>query len=179
MIEQELSDQRLDLGKILSADGPAQRGSILTGRLSITMPAKGAEDESSVLAQDGRLRLPLVGEDCAFGSLVLTTRFEALRGYQWRFVISSPAVSTPCWISRSFAIHSRFKVEHCEPCSIDDVVSHYEMSELNFDRLLSQEFGQGSSQKTHRAGKGHFFKPFCRLLLRFRLRSLSRWKRSP
>lgn len=132
MIEQELSDQRLDLGKILSADGPAQRGSILTGRLSITMPAKGAEDESSVLAQDGRLRLPLVGEDCAFGSLVLTNSVSKLLGATSGEVVwDGPAprgihsVLDQSVVRYSLAVQ---KVEHCEPCSIDAVVSHYEMS---------------------------------------------------
>ena len=132
MIEQELADQMLDLGQISSVAGPARRGALLTGRLTIVLQVEEAEADPVIFDQEGSLRLPTLGDDCAFAGLVLPKAVPHLLGATCREIAweSQAPIDTDSLLGSGKARHALtiHNVENRDPASIKDVVEHYGMS---------------------------------------------------
>ena len=126
MVDHELDDQRLDLGKLRPDVSRADRGSTIFGCLSFA--PKGS---SEVMQHCGKVRLPLSGLDCAFGTTVLQDAVPALLGAEvgevtwegppppeYREVVKSQNGTYRLLIEN---------IEHRAPSSLADLVSHYQM----------------------------------------------------
>lgn len=130
MVDQELGDQRLDLGEHRTEVSRADRGSTIFGRLSFA-----PDGSSEVMQSSGKVRLPLSGADCAFGTTILQDAVQALLGAgigeltwdgppppEYRQVVKAQNGTYRLLIE---------KIEHRVPCSLADLVSHYQMRDEN------------------------------------------------
>ena len=126
MVDQELDDQRLDLGEVRSGVSRADRGSTIFGCLSFA-----PEGSSEVMQRNDKVRLPLSGSDCAFGTSVLQDAVPILLGaelgevtwegpppYEYRELVNGQDGTYRLSIE---------KIEHRAPSSLADLVSHYQM----------------------------------------------------
>lgn len=131
MIEQELADQMLDLGQASSVAGPARRGCTLAGRLTVTLHVEEVEDDPVIFDKEGSLRLPTLGDDCAFEGLVLTDAVPNLLGATlgeivWEGQAPTDANSSLVTAKARYGLKIR-NVDHRDPASVKDVVDHYGM----------------------------------------------------
>ena len=130
MIDQELDDQRLDLGELRSGVSRADRGSTIFGCLSFA-----PQGSSEVMQRSGKVRLPLSGSDCAFATSVLQDAVPALLGaevgevswdgpppHDYRDLVQGQDGTYRLLIE---------KIEHRVPSSLADLVSHYQMRDEN------------------------------------------------
>ena len=130
MVDQELDDQRLDLGELRSGVSRADRGSTIFGCLSFA-----PQGSSEVMQRSGKVRLPLSGSDCAFATSVLQDAVPALLGaevgevswdgpppHEYRDLVQGQDGTYRLLIE---------KIEHRVPSSLADLVSHYQMRDEN------------------------------------------------
>lgn len=126
MIDQELNDQRLDLGEIRADVSRADRGSTIFGRLSFA-----PEGSGEVMQTSGLVRLPLSGSDCVFGTTHLQDAVQALLGAEvgevtwdgppppeYREVVKAQLGTYRLLIEN---------IEHRVPSSLAELISHYQM----------------------------------------------------
>lgn len=135
MIDQEIDDQRLDLGASHIWDDATKRGCSLVGNLKF-----GTSESEILFDSNGTIRLPLKGDTCSFGSLLLDESVAHLLDIKHGKVSwfgPVPSVLRP-FVNASAGYYSFevSEISYTEACSIKTVVDHYGLADEQALRSL-------------------------------------------
>ena len=128
LVEQEISNQKVLLGKDIPFEYPIQRGDILDGKLVIL----DSQTDKEILNRTGSLSIPLSGDHFAFESIIFEdciTYFlgrseEKITGETNSFS-ASPEMRDTKSIQFVFATAS---VKRSKPAEIDAILAYYQMT---------------------------------------------------